>query len=123
MNRFADWLATAQPGSSFVYYTGNLGEDRARAAKKFAPKKLAAPQALRDAQQAWNAYSEGLVHLTQRRLGDNLFAYIATRASEKNTGRERKALTRPAEASIYHTARRGRVMAFPPLCGELGPVV
>lgn len=71
---FKDWVANATDGESTVYFSGSAptlwGKSR--------PKPMAA---------AWEAYTDGLVTLTQRRTGEVMVGlsavavhdYIATR--------------------------------------------
>ena len=84
MGRFADWLVTAKPGESFVYFEGNLGETRAKWQSMDEAERVAVRPRLDEAADAWAAYRKGdtpvdLVALTQVREGPNVCSYLATR--------------------------------------------
>jgi hypothetical protein len=66
---FHKFLLTAKPGQQHIYWTGNLA--------KAVHDQLEAWM-LRD--MAWNAQSNRVVCLTQRRVGPESCAYIATKA-------------------------------------------
>lgn len=67
---FGWWLDRAKPGARLAYYRGHLAMDR----------EDPAHAALADA--AMQASEAGWVTLTQRRLGEDLYIYYATRTSE-----------------------------------------
>lgn len=66
--RFLDWLEDASSGPVLTYWEGDLVTD---AAASWTAKAVRA--AAQEAQEA------GRVCLTQRRLGEGLWAYLATR--------------------------------------------
>jgi hypothetical protein len=73
---FRRWLANARPGDRCTYYEGFIapgldadGRPLAEAERK---------KVLQLAQLAWSAAAGGMVHLLQRRLGENRYVYIAT---------------------------------------------
>lgn len=72
---FRAWLANAAPGSALVYYRGHLTYDRMPSAKKL-PEPLRL-QLSAMARRALQCGEDGLVHLVQRRHGENDFSYIA----------------------------------------------
>lgn len=70
---FLQWLRTARSGAHLTYHTGNLQFDR---------RDNGAPahrQINRLADAAWDAMKSGFVELKQRRVGDGVCAYVATR--------------------------------------------
>lgn len=75
---FAYWLKTARPGEKALYYQGFLMRDRevfmrgGGFADKFPPR-------IKAALAAWKAYLDGTVSLTQRKLGQFDYEYIATK--------------------------------------------
>lgn len=87
---FLGWLESAKPGYRATYFVGfltvGLGADG---------RRLPAAEhreALHVARKAWASAERGLVHLVQRRLGDNCFEYLAIarlpRAEISSTVRE-----------------------------------
>jgi hypothetical protein len=72
---FAGWVGAAAPGDRLEYHRGFLAVDvvplvsKLPEAERMALKRLGA--------RAWWAAEAGLVHLAQKRLGADLFAYIA----------------------------------------------
>lgn len=68
-------------GENLVYYTGFLLRDRKRAVVITGIATLWAdnPEVMKVRDEAWTAYQMGLVRLTQRRVGDGTWDYIATR--------------------------------------------
>jgi hypothetical protein len=71
-NLFQKWLWTSEISDTLVYFQGNLAASRERH-----------PQIDEGAKAVWQAYMDGLIHLTQRRLGDTGCDYIATRCARK----------------------------------------
>jgi hypothetical protein len=72
---FRAWLAKARAGDRVTYFIGFL-------AAGTGPNGALLPAADRhevfhEAQIAWAAAERGLVHLLQRRLGQNCFEYLA----------------------------------------------
>jgi hypothetical protein len=76
---FESWLAAALPRDRIIYATGFLciACNDATVRKDPGASKLWALQ-----KAAWDAWHKRKVHLGQRRLGPNLFAYLAIRTSE-----------------------------------------
>lgn len=70
---FEHWLTGAPAGQSWCYHQGYLAVDR----EQFGGSEVAAL-----AQRAWRASEEGFVLLTQRRLGEGSYEYLATRTAE-----------------------------------------
>jgi hypothetical protein len=73
------WLNQAEPGEALEYHRGFLGIDRT---------PLGRPMSLKDridlidvAERAMRLAEQGIVHLVQRRLGDDTFAYLAVARS------------------------------------------
>lgn len=82
-DEFAQWVCQADPDESVVYYTGHLAEDRMTltyVTNNGVQSKayLTSDPADTIGREAWDAYCNGFVELTQRRWGDK-FKYIATR--------------------------------------------
>lgn len=79
---FAFWLSRAQPGQKLIYHIGNLAADRAKIAVYAVQGRMTMTTKLIEplnsvALEVWQAYEHGLVTLTQKRLGENLFQYEA----------------------------------------------
>jgi len=62
-----EWVQSARRGERITYHVGNLFFDRGL------------PAVRKAAGLAWTLQCRGTVHLVQRRLGYNRFAYIAER--------------------------------------------
>jgi hypothetical protein len=84
------WLSQAEPGETLEYHRGFLGIDRT---------PLGQPMSLKDrldliamAGRAMRLAEQGLVHLVQRRIGDDAFSYLAV------------ARSRPAGAALSFSA-------------------
>lgn len=78
---FAEWLSEARRGDSFVYHQGFIANDREVALSE-GNSKLSRDErkrVWREARDAWMAYEGRQVCLTQRRLGEGRYDYIATR--------------------------------------------
>jgi hypothetical protein len=77
---FSKWLWDINGGRRFMYYKGFLAKDR------WNNWQLETPTVNRPvddlAKAAWGAYEAGLVHLTQSRVGDDEYAYWATKTKE-----------------------------------------
>lgn len=73
--RFCAWLAKAGPGTALVYYRGHLTYDRMPSARTLPEPLRLRLSAL--ARRALQCGEDGLVHLVQRRHGDNDFSYVA----------------------------------------------
>jgi hypothetical protein len=77
---FEDWIAKANSGDRCIYYTGYLYVDRCWASSTLKGEMvLAARGRVAAANRAWKSYNEGYVALTQKKLGDMEYQYIATR--------------------------------------------
>lgn len=72
---FCAWLSQAGPGETLVYHRGLLAHDRAPLPGRPITPTIARVDQL--AECAWCAAQAGLVHLIQRRLGREGFAYTA----------------------------------------------
>lgn len=72
----AEWMASAQPGSKCVYFSGLL----MRARMEIDPA-LPTPHPLTIARKMWALYIAGRVTLVQKRLGDFNYLYIAQKLS------------------------------------------
>ena len=73
--QFCAWIGQSAPGAVIEYHRGFLAVDTARASSDFAEpdrKELA-----RVGRRAWWAAENNLVHLVQRRLAPDRFAYLA----------------------------------------------
>jgi hypothetical protein len=67
--RFSTYIRPA-PGKSYVYHLGLLGADR----QIPGPGRASADKS---AEAAWQDYESGYVTLTQRKLSDGIYEYIA----------------------------------------------
>lgn len=72
---FCAWYGSAVPGDRIIYHRGFLAID-------VSPLTFKLPDAerrtlLRVAQRALQLAEDGLVHLVQRRIGEELFIYLA----------------------------------------------
>jgi len=77
---FELWLATARPGSSFVYHRGMLAADRESVAllPQYGGYVHVAHEPFHTlGLTAWLAYEQGKVVLAQRRVSRDTFDYIA----------------------------------------------
>lgn len=81
-DQFRVWLVTARPGSTYIYHRGLLCFDREPKFYEGEPSTIE-EEVNEVADAAWAAYKDGLVHLTKRRLGKNVFEYIATKADKR----------------------------------------
>jgi hypothetical protein len=72
---FRSWLASARAGDRFAYYFGFLALGTDLDGRRL--PEPACRDALVVARAAWAAADRGLVHLVQRRLGENRFEYLA----------------------------------------------
>lgn len=73
------WHQTAKPGDQFIYHTGYLFADRVERDGLVRSQRAISLGQLADKAMQLSEIRFG-VHLTQRRLGDFLYQYIATRA-------------------------------------------
>jgi hypothetical protein len=104
--KFYEWLSAAAPGDTLEYFHGFLSVDTS-------PCSGSLPEAqrlelVRVAHQAWLASQRGHVHLLQRRIGDNSFAYLAVarpqmRPSRLYAGREMKWPDLATHGAQHHT--------------------
>lgn len=82
---FCAWVAQAEPGAALVYHHGFLVVDTDKQCSRLPPSSRTDLRKLADA--AFEAAQQGLVHLVQRRLATELFAYIAVaRPTPKRAG-------------------------------------
>lgn len=72
---FCAWVAQAEPGAALVYHRGFLVVDTDKQCSRLSPSSRTDLRKLADA--AFEAAQQGLVHLVQRRLATERFAYIA----------------------------------------------
>ncbi len=73
--QFCAWVAQAMPGDRLEYHRGHLAVDADKITSNLDLNARAELALLRD--RAFWSEGQGLVHLVQRRLGLDLFAYIA----------------------------------------------
>ena len=73
-------ILTMKGGSSLIYHVGYLAKDRMGGSGGRTQQEKDAERA---ADIAWKLHENGSVFLTQRRLGREMFEYIATRAKGK----------------------------------------
>lgn len=70
---FTSWLNNSMPGEQCEYYRGFLaGDGRGTLGKRPRPPAYA--------YEAWAYALTGVILLTQRRIAENVFSYIATKA-------------------------------------------
>lgn len=82
---FGMWLACAEPGTILQYHNGFLALDVVVAGSRFSASDR---QEIVDiAGYARWASDEHMVHLVQRRLGPNRFAYLAVMRPQKGASR------------------------------------
>lgn len=78
ISKFRQWYEAAHPGDSVIYYEGwLLGAREAKRLAVFQQAQVAVADAARAHEQ------QGLVKLTQKRLGDLQYQYIATRVARR----------------------------------------
>ena len=75
-NEFGDRLADAAPGDVITYYVGMLAADRAANSLTLTETRRIELNALAD--RVLRLAEAGRVHLLQRRVGPDRFAYLAT---------------------------------------------
>lgn len=78
---FGLWLAVAEPGNVIQYHEGFLSLDIAESESGLSA--TAHRQLVAVANLAWWASEERLVHLVQRRIGHERFAYLAVMRPRK----------------------------------------
>jgi hypothetical protein len=69
------WLHSATPGASIEYHRGFLAIDRARNLSQLDEARRKRCATIAD--EAFSAARHNLVHLLQRRVGPNIFSYLA----------------------------------------------
>ena len=72
---FYAWVSQATEGEALIYYRGFLAVDTETALGGLSAKERRALRALADA--AFRAAQQNLVHLVQKRLATDRFAYLA----------------------------------------------
>lgn len=72
---FMQWIADADPGETIEYHTGFLFVDRVRGIES---QDISAPEIRLIADAALDLQQRGLIELTQRRIGDYRYSYLAT---------------------------------------------
>ncbi len=78
-NGFVDWILDAEPGAAAAYYRGHLAYDRCESTRVHPDHKRRRLIAI--AKRALTEEENGLVHLVQRRLGEEDYIYLMVRAS------------------------------------------
>lgn len=76
---FRYWLKTAEPGEQVVYYSGFLMRDREVFLRSGGLLESFPPR-IRSAIEAWRAYLNGTVKLTQKKQNGYDYQYIATKS-------------------------------------------
>ncbi len=69
------WLSEAKPGQKLQYFEGFLAVGRDANGQQLPEARRRALASVAD--QLWRAAHRDLVHLVQRRLGENHFEYLA----------------------------------------------
>jgi len=72
---FCSWLSQAEPGDVLEYYRGFLGVDLTPFGNSMGFKPRA--ELARTSARAYDLAERGFVHLVQRRVGPDTFAYLA----------------------------------------------
>lgn len=70
---FEAWLETAEPGTAYPYFTGDLALARG------SPGAIWRRATFDTADRAWKAYEDGEVELVQGRHGPNQYVYLAVK--------------------------------------------
>lgn len=73
--QFCAWIGQSAPGATIEYHRGFLAIDTVRASSSLAEADR--KELVRLGRRAWWAAEQNLVHLVQRRLGPDCFAYLA----------------------------------------------
>ena len=73
-NALCDRVTAASPGDAITYFIGLLARDRDRLASRLDAEQRAELDTLADC--AWRLADAGWVHLVQRRVGPECFAYL-----------------------------------------------
>ena len=96
---FLAWLATAEPGAALEYHRGFLCVDCAELVSKLGPSDRKRLLTLSDV--AARAERGGLVHLVQRRVATDVFAYLAiARPRPRHKARAMSALLEAGEGAL-----------------------
>lgn len=75
---FGFWLQNAREGDRLIYHVGNLMADRVVLIEHPTWVETRFIEPLNEvAAEVWQAYEQGLVTLSQKRIGENLFQYVA----------------------------------------------
>lgn len=69
------WLSQAEPGETLEYHRGFLGLDRTPIGRPMSLKERI--DLIDVAERVMRLAEQGLVHLVQRRIGDDSFSYLA----------------------------------------------
>ena len=80
---FTHWLRTAERGDVLTYYQGNLAYDRGYYPMLADEKKPEARLLLDEARDAQDYGDSGHVALTQVRMGEDNYYYLATRTRKR----------------------------------------
>lgn len=81
--QFCAWIGQSAPGTTIQYYCGFLAIDTVRVSSDLLEHER--KELVGVGRRAWWAFEHGLVHLVQRRLASDRFAYLAiARARPKN---------------------------------------
>mgnify|MGYP003133407685 CR=1 FL=1 len=80
VDQFNEWLLVSSAGDVTEYYTGLLAKDSGPFADKLIDRPAATLREL--AATVYAAAEEGLILLTQKRLGEDEYVYLATKTSE-----------------------------------------
>jgi len=89
LNNFAAWFGMAKPGESVVYYTGYLPTGR-QPVRLRNGSELITPDASWVAARALDEALSGFLLLSQRRLGEFKYEYIATKTEPRPKKPNRK---------------------------------
>lgn len=73
--QFCAWIGQSAPGITIQYHCGFLAIDTVRASSDLLEPER--KELVRVGRRAWWAFEHGLVHLVQRRLAPDRFAYLA----------------------------------------------
>jgi len=73
--QFCAWIGQSAPGTTIQYHCGFLAIDTVRASSDLVEPDR--KELVRVGRRAWWAAEKNLVHVVQRRLGPDCFAYLA----------------------------------------------
>ncbi len=85
---FLAWVQLARPGEQLIYHHGYLAVDADFGYSHLQREDARALRKVADA--AMRASRQSLVHLVQRRFGDNAYSYIAVASSMRGPGSMRQ---------------------------------